>query len=620
MRRMKKILAAICLAMVMVLGASTIAPISAQSITVKAAAKARLNKTSVYVSKGDTVQLSIKGASKKVKWTSANKKIATVSTKGKVKGIRKGKTTVTAKVNGKKYNCKINVEVPTISKKNISLNKGSSMTLKMQNTKQKVKWSSSNKKVAAVSTKGKVKGIKNGKVTITAKVGSKKYTCKVTVKKAAVNVNSVSLNESNVTLYEGESKTLKATVFPSNASNKTIIWSSSNNRVATVNKGVVQAFEPGIAIITAEAVNGKKCTCKVIVKEIAVETIKLSESEIELNIGAMSVLEATILPNNAGNKNVIWSSSNHEVATVYEGIVQAFTPGTAIITAEAGGKKSTCKVIVKKTTAETIKLSESQIELSVGETSTLEAIISPNSTGNRDVIWSSSNHEVAIVDKGIIRAIAPGTATITAAYGNKSDSCTVVVKDYDIAIILTSYNLEIEKGKQAAIGATITPLYASNKKVTWLSSDTNIATVDQNGMITAVEMGECDIIATCESKSAVCKVIVNGTPADMSLLEIYDFFPSGTNYFLTCKKGNIEITNAKNGKIDIYVEYMVKNASTSKTNRVGYSYILCNENGVIVSERIMRTIEIGDTVTYSMRFTNLFPGVYNLMFNNYDEE
>lgn len=535
MKKTKKILTIICLTIVMALGAPLVAPLPTQFTTVEAATKIKLNKTNVYVSKGDTVQLSLKGTSKKVKWYSTNKKIATVNNKGKVRGIKKGKTTVTAEVNGKKYRCTINVEVPSISKKNVSLNKGSSTTLKIKNTKQKIKWSSSNKKVATVNSKGKVKGIKDGKATITAKVGSKKYTCKVTVKKVTVKVNSISLNESNITLYMGESKTLKATVFPSNATNKTITWSSSNGRVAKVDKGTIKAV----------------------------------------------------------------------------------APGTATIKAEAGGKKSTCKVIIKEHTVETITLNKSEIKLNIGETSTLKATISPQNVKNKEVIWSSSNNSIATVDSGIVKAISPGTVTITATSGGKRDSCTVIVNDYDIAIILTSYNLEIEKGKQAALGATITPSYAINKKVTWSSENTNIATVNQNGMITAVEMGECNIIATCGSKSAVCRVTVNGTPADRSVLEIYSDFPSGTNYMLVCKKGNVEIVNAENGKIDIHVEYTVQNLPSSKTSNVAYSYMLLNESGVIRTESIKAYIEPGDTLTFGREFKGLSPGTYHLCFEDY---
>lgn len=153
--------------------------------TVEAAGKVKINKNKAYVSKGDTVKLSVSGTSKKVKWSTSSKKIATVSSKGVVKGIKKGNATITAKVAGKKYKCKVTVELPSISKKKVSLNAGSSTTLKVKNTKQKVSWKSSNKRVATVTSKGVVKGIKKGTATITAKIGNKRLTCKVTVKQSA---------------------------------------------------------------------------------------------------------------------------------------------------------------------------------------------------------------------------------------------------------------------------------------------------------------------------------------------------------------------------------------------------------------------------------------------------
>lgn len=144
---------------------------------------ASLNKTSIKVAKGAKEQLKITGKSKKVTWKSANKSIATVDSKGYVKGIKKGSTKIYATVSGKKYTCAVKVESPSISSKSKTLTVGSSITLKLNGNTQKISWSSSNSKVASVTSSGKVKGVAAGKATITAKVDNKKFTCTVTVKK-----------------------------------------------------------------------------------------------------------------------------------------------------------------------------------------------------------------------------------------------------------------------------------------------------------------------------------------------------------------------------------------------------------------------------------------------------
>ncbi len=178
-----------CLSLVMIV--PSILPENPYEMTVQAASKVKLNKKTAYILKGETVKLSVSGTSKKVKWSTSSRKIATVSGNGVVKGLKRGTVTITAKVGGKKYTCRVIVEDPSISKKTTTLKVGKTITLKMQNTKQKVTWSTSNRKIATVTQKGVVKGIKKGSAVITAKVGKKKFTCKVTVKEVTVPQNVI---------------------------------------------------------------------------------------------------------------------------------------------------------------------------------------------------------------------------------------------------------------------------------------------------------------------------------------------------------------------------------------------------------------------------------------------
>ena len=163
-------------------------------VQAQAASKITLSKTNIYVVKGCTRKLKVNGTSKKVKWTTSNKKIATVSSKGVVTAKAKGKATVTAKVAGKKLKCTVNVETPKISAKSATITILKSKTLKISGTKQKVTWKSGNTKIATVNKSGKVTAKKLGTVTITATVGSsKKYTCKVTVKDTKKGANFTKL-------------------------------------------------------------------------------------------------------------------------------------------------------------------------------------------------------------------------------------------------------------------------------------------------------------------------------------------------------------------------------------------------------------------------------------------
>ena len=193
MKKTKRFVGAVCLAIVMAMVAPSIVPGLAGVETVEAATKVKLNKTKVTLYVGKSVQLKVKGTTKKATWKSSNKKVATVTSKGKVTAKKKGKATITAKVSGKKYTCKVTVkEVAlksiSLNKTSLTLEKGNKYTLsvkyKPSNTtvNKKVRWSSSNSSVATVDKNGNIYASSAGKATITAKVGNKTAKCVVTVK------------------------------------------------------------------------------------------------------------------------------------------------------------------------------------------------------------------------------------------------------------------------------------------------------------------------------------------------------------------------------------------------------------------------------------------------------
>ena len=151
----------------------------------------KISKTALTIIKGESASLSMKGTYQKVKWSSSNKKTVTVSEYGYVTAVKKGTATITAKVGGVKYTCKVTVEVPTLSKTSLTLIEGNTFTLKLNGNTQKVKWSSSNANVATVSNKGLITAKSEGYASIYATVGYKTYRCSLTVNKPPVNMNQV---------------------------------------------------------------------------------------------------------------------------------------------------------------------------------------------------------------------------------------------------------------------------------------------------------------------------------------------------------------------------------------------------------------------------------------------
>ena len=223
-------------------------------------------------------------------------------------------------------------------------------------TNKDVEWTSSNTNVATVDTTGKVTGVSAGSATITVKTkdGSKVATCNVTVKNPVISVTGVTLNKTALNLVTGASESLVATISPSNATNKNVEWTSSNTNVATVDTtGKVKAISTGSAIITVKTKDGAKvATCNVTVKNpvISVTGVTLNKTALNLVTGASESLVATISPSNATNKDVEWTSSNTNVATVdTTGKVKGVSTGSAIITVKTkdGAKVATCNVTVK---------------------------------------------------------------------------------------------------------------------------------------------------------------------------------------------------------------------------------------------------------------------------------
>ena len=166
-----------------------------------------------------------------------------------------------------------------------------------------------------------------------------------------VAVTSVALSSSSLSLVEGESQTLTATVNPADATEKTVTWATSDAQVASVSGGKVTAVKEGSATITASC-GGKSATCAVTVqkKVIPVSTITLNKTEFTLKQNETFQLTATVGPDDATDKTVTWTSGDAAVVTVTNGLVKALKEGTATVTAKAGDKTATCTVKVSNAT------------------------------------------------------------------------------------------------------------------------------------------------------------------------------------------------------------------------------------------------------------------------------
>ncbi len=320
-------------------------------------------------------------------------------------------------------------------------------------------------------------------------------------KQKTIPVTSVQLDKNKLELFEGKTAQLTVTVIPENATNKNVAWSSSNESVATVDQnGNIKAISEGNATIIVITEDGKRtATCEVDVtnKIIPVTGVTLDRDKLELVEGRVAKLVASVLPVNATNKNVTWSSLKPSVAIVDQsGFVTAKAPGNVdiAVNTEDGWHTATCKVTVTENVVPVtgVTLDKDKLELIEDDVAQLKATVLPEDATNKNVTWGTSAPSVATVDKnGNVKAVSEGTATISIVteYGGYTATCEVNVAKRIFPVTgvkLDKNSLELNEGEVVQLIANIIPENATNKNVTWSSSDESVATVDENGNVEAI--------------------------------------------------------------------------------------------------------------------------------------
>lgn len=469
-----------------------------------------------------------------VEWISSDKKIATVSENGVVKGIAPGKVRITCQSVDNpmvSQTCLVTVKVKTTDVKlNYSkitvyttTSKTLSATVLPENaTNKNVTWESEDPGIATVDKNGVVKGKKVGTTYIvcTTSNSGKIATCKVTVKKGVLS-KSIKLNKTKLTLDDGKSYTLKATFNPTNTTTKTCTWTSSNKKVVTVtSKGVITAVGPGTATITCKTKDtGKIAKCTVTVKKVTPTSVVLDKSTYQVAYGKTLQLKATVYPTNSSDQSLVWTSSNPKYVKVSStGKVTGLKAGktvTITVKTKSGNKVDTCKVYVGEVDVSGVKLDKTSATLGAGSTLQLKATVSPSTATNKNVRWTSSNTSVAKVSSsGKVTAVANGTALVSCITvdGEFVAICKITVKTVEVMGIKFDKNsLSLGIGDSYTLKATIVPDNASNQNVIWESTDSSVAKVSSGGKVTGVSGGVCRIRAVTKDGSyiATCIVSVN---------------------------------------------------------------------------------------------------------------
>ncbi len=480
-------------------------------------------------------------SNKGVTFTSSHSTVATVDANGNVQAASAGTTTITATAaDGKGAYGTITIKVEDMAtgvtlsptSKELKVNETAQLAASVlpATANQGIKFTSSDETVATVSETGLVTARKEGTAVITATAadGSEKSaSCTIKVGATAVDVpvTGITLDQPEITIEVlKDAKQLKATVEPANATNKDVVFSSSNTNVAVVsNTGLVTAINNGTATITVTSKENPSIMAKCLVKvgaPVLVTDVTVQPAELNLKTDGTYQLSVSVLPSNADERGVTFESSNTAVATVSaSGLITAKGPGTATITVTAkdsSGKKATCTVTVTQP-VKGVTVSPSSVVIQKDNVQKLTASVVPENATNKKLIYKSSNETVAVVSNdGIITARSEGWATITvcseenqAIYG----TCTVKVglPVYVTKITLDTTNVTMWAGATRQLGVSIEPANADIKTVTYGSSNPDVATVSSNGLITAKKKGTATITVTAtdgSGKSASCAVIV----------------------------------------------------------------------------------------------------------------
>lgn len=266
-------------------------------------------------------------------------------------------------------------------------------------------------------------------------------------------------------------------------------------------------------------------------EKVPVTGITLDQENISFSdIGASVQLTATILPTDADNQKVIWKSSDTSVATVKDGKVTCTGYGTAIITAtsEEGGYIATCNVTATKKVVlpSSITLDRKEATIKVGEATTLKANVLPADADDKTIVWSSENSDIAsVTNDGVVTGMKAGTTKIivtTNANGLK-DECILTVLQPATGITLDRQDISFANiGENVQLTANVLPEDASNKNVSWASSDTKVAIVS-NGNVVCTGYGTAVISAITEDGGYMATCVINATSGIIDINEDKDF-------------------------------------------------------------------------------------------------
>ena len=471
-----------------------------------------VNYKELYIGPGKQITLkAFNGESNNIVWKSSNPDIATVNNgvvSAKSLGvayisISDGTYTITSKVYVIEdyipiYSLDLDSNEVTLS---IGSTKKIPVTINPSVASNKtLQYRSNNPNVASVTLDGNITANSEGVAYISITGESVSTSYKVNV------VNKISLNSieipSKIELVEGETKKINVTYKPSNATNKSVSWKSSNTEIVTVdNNGNIKAISSGNATVTATSSDGNHKSIATITVNAIDKTLKgisLNKEKLTLELGKEETLTVIYNPNNADNKKVKWESSNNRIVSVEDGHIKAIKAGVAIITVTSADEQheAKCEVTVPSPPVEEVKFTTTKKTVYVGSKDTLNLVIEPVGAIVENAIWTSSDEKIVTVTDGKIEALKIGTALVTVKdEKNKKEASIeinviqkppealkITIKGYDLNFDQDQKNYTLSIGDEDSLDITSN---MSSSKMT-ISGNKNL----KNGSIITITIND----------------------------------------------------------------------------------------------------------------------------------
>jgi uncharacterized protein YjdB len=534
-----------------------------------------LSQDNAILYKNGTLQLTANKTddASEVIWSSSNTSIATVDKDGLVTAKSKGEVIITASqtINGveKKAICQILVKsaVDTITlypdKVPLAIGEAKTITANIKPEdgldKVKLEWRTSDKEVVYIDTYTDrsvtvIAGKKGGHAVITA-VNQDNVVVGFSHISVQQPVISIALSETSITtsLNSGRIQ-LRATCAPDDAINKKVNWDSSDTSKATVDdNGLVTIKKTGTVSIIASSDDNPsvKAICNINIL-VPVGSIALDETTKEMYSGQTARLGYTILPVNASNAAVTWTSTNTSVATVDgTGLVTAKGVGSTVIILRSVDKGLSvyCTINVKRV-ATGLKLDVSTLDLEAGKTYTFKPTISPADSTDATITWESTDTKIATVDaNGKVTGKAAGQTVIIAKIASGGTAyCKVTVKQSATGLILNFSEKTVYVGEKFGMTASVKPSTASQLGVKWESSNTKVATITEKGEVTALAGGVTIITATTLDGGYVANCVLTVREAVSKISINYQTYYLGVDKFAYLE-ATVSSPNATNQKV-----------------------------------------------------------------------